>query len=259
MENRIGVVSCHLMSLLPFEETMTRLAHYGIGEIEWFVATDYQARYGQDIFENIRRNQEKVGVVSSYHAPYLGEWNLGLVRSEEARERVREIIDYCSRLGATSITLHAGSCRSGEKSSRSQALCQVAEVLETFIPELEKRNLTVCLENNTICYDLFALGSQLEDFFFLFERLPASAVGLNLDTGHSHIMGMTEGLLTHFSSRLWHTHLHDNDRLSDSHLAPGEGSFDWSDFFWRLKEIKYSGPLVLEFPEKTGQYENFIS
>ncbi|MCM8769637.1 MAG: sugar phosphate isomerase/epimerase [Candidatus Omnitrophica bacterium] len=259
MKNRIGVVSCHLIGLLPVEETFLRLVSYGITEVEWFVATDYQEKYGEDIFEKICQFQECYGLTASYHAPYLGPWNLGLVSRSEAKKKVRRIIELAEKFNAQSITLHPGSHQSGEaKNSRCQALRQVVEVLVEFIPFLEQKGLRVNLENNTLCYDPAALGTRIDDFSFFFELLPNSVFGLALDTGHSQVMRITEELLARFPRYLFHTHLHDNDGHSDSHLPPGEGIFDWKKFFGLIKKIGYAGPLVIEFPEKTEKYPEFI-
>jgi len=261
MKNRIGVVSCHLKSIFPLEETWQRLLSYGMTEIEWFVATDYEERYGRDVFQKIRKSQEDSGIIASYHAPYLSEWNLASGSRQQAGQKMRKIVELAEKLDATSVILHPGSFQPdlNVETARRKAIDRVVALIEDILPELIKKKLTLCLENNSLCYDPYALGTSMEDFKMFFERLPAEVVGLNLDTGHSHLLGITEELISHFSSRLFHTHLHDNDRQSDSHLPFTCGTFNWSDFFQRLQQKNYTGPLILEFPEKSGLYPDFVA
>jgi sugar phosphate isomerase/epimerase len=42
------------------------------------------------------------------------------------------------------------------------------------------------------------------------------------------------------------THLHDNKRRSDDHLAPGEGSIDWPAALMSLQKIGYEGTWMFE-------------
>ena len=45
------------------------------------------------------------------------------------------------------------------------------------------------------------------------------------------------------------THIHDNDKLKDSHLWPGQGTIDWRQAMELLRSAPQKPPLLLELGE----------
>jgi sugar phosphate isomerase/epimerase len=45
------------------------------------------------------------------------------------------------------------------------------------------------------------------------------------------------------------THVHDNDKLKDSHLWPGQGTIDWKEAMDLLRSAPQTPPLLLELNE----------
>jgi sugar phosphate isomerase/epimerase len=45
------------------------------------------------------------------------------------------------------------------------------------------------------------------------------------------------------------THVHDNDKVNDSHLWPGEGTVDWNEAMRLLRSAPQTPPLMLELAE----------
>jgi sugar phosphate isomerase/epimerase len=45
------------------------------------------------------------------------------------------------------------------------------------------------------------------------------------------------------------THVHDNDKLKDSHLWPGAGTIDWKEAIELLRSAPHTPPLLLEIEE----------
>jgi sugar phosphate isomerase/epimerase len=45
------------------------------------------------------------------------------------------------------------------------------------------------------------------------------------------------------------THVHDNDRLKDSHLWPGQGNINWKEAMELLRSAPQKPPLLLELGE----------
>lgn len=76
----------------------------------------------------------------------------------------------------------------------------------------------------------------------LCERIGADNVGLLLDTFH---MNIEEKFIPHAvraaGDRVFHVHACENDRGT-----PGSGHVDWDGLFAALREIDYSGQLVIE-------------
>ena len=71
-------------------------------------------------------------------------------------------------------------------------------------------------------------------------------VGICMDVGHAHIMGDLNDAIESCSGHIVTTHLHDNRRKSDDHLAPGEGSIDWGATLMELQKVGYDGPWMFE-------------
>jgi sugar phosphate isomerase/epimerase len=71
-------------------------------------------------------------------------------------------------------------------------------------------------------------------------------VGICMDVGHAHIMGDLNDAIECCSGHIVTTHLHDNRRRSDDHLAPGEGSIDWAATLMELQKVGYDGPWMFE-------------
>lgn len=264
--NRIGVVSCHLAGFEPgnsimIEEVIERVAGYGIEEIEWFEALWFQEQLGKNIFSGIRALCDKAGIRSSYHAPWREEWDIARIGFEEGKHALTRMLDMAEQLGAQAVTVHFGTYplhNGASEESRAKALEGAVNVLTDSLHELEKRKMHICVENNTTCHEANIIGERLRDFTYLFSRIHSPLVGLNLDVGHSNVMGDTDEYLNTPGHRLTHTHIHDTDGRTDGHLPPGQGTVSWESFFSKLREISYSGPLVLEFPESSGQYLSFI-
>ncbi|HXG34974.1 MAG TPA: sugar phosphate isomerase/epimerase family protein [Bryobacteraceae bacterium] len=80
-------------------------------------------------------------------------------------------------------------------------------------------------------------------------------LGFCLDVGHAN---MKEGVAEAFGlmqERIRSTHLHDNDRMSDSHLFPlisEQGTIDWRETMRLLRSRPDQYPLLLELREVPG-------
>lgn len=79
-----------------------------------------------------------------------------------------------------------------------------------------------------------------------------------LDIGHAEMAGLDTSVyqMAHtLGSHLQALHIHDNDKLGDSHQIPFSMNIDWNMVAKALKEIGYSGYLTLEadrYMQSTG-------
>ena len=70
-----------------------------------------------------------------------------------------------------------------------------------------------------------------------------------LDLGHAEMKGSGDGapyMIRELGNRLQALHIHDNDRLHDSHQIPFSMDIDFSEIAKALKDINYQGYLTLE-------------
>jgi sugar phosphate isomerase/epimerase len=77
-------------------------------------------------------------------------------------------------------------------------------------------------------------------------ELEGTTVGICFDVGHAFLMGDLGDAIETCSGLLVTTHLHDNQRKSDDHLAPGEGSIDWPAALMSMQKIGYDGTWMFE-------------
>jgi sugar phosphate isomerase/epimerase len=91
-----------------------------------------------------------------------------------------------------------------------------------------------------------ALSTPESLITLLEEDLEDVDAGICLDVGHAHLMGDLADAIEVCSGHILTTHLHDNRRKSDDHLAPGQGSIDWPATLMGLQKVGYDGVWMFE-------------
>jgi sugar phosphate isomerase/epimerase len=81
----------------------------------------------------------------------------------------------------------------------------------------------------------------------LLERdLEAPDAGICMDFGHAHLMGDVVDAVEAAAEHLIATHVHDNKRREDSHLAPFLGTINWDTALMSMQKIGYEGTYQME-------------
>ncbi len=81
----------------------------------------------------------------------------------------------------------------------------------------------------------------------LLERdLDAPTAGICLDFGHAHLMGEVADAVEIAAEHLIATHVHDNRRRDDLHLAPFLGTINWDTALMTMQKIGYEGTYLME-------------
>ncbi|MDQ3214254.1 MAG: sugar phosphate isomerase/epimerase [Acidobacteriota bacterium] len=76
--------------------------------------------------------------------------------------------------------------------------------------------------------------------------LDAPTAGICLDFGHAHLMGEVADAVEIAAEHLIATHVHDNRRRDDLHLAPFLGTIDWDTALMTMQKIGYEGTYLME-------------
>jgi sugar phosphate isomerase/epimerase len=78
------------------------------------------------------------------------------------------------------------------------------------------------------------------------------ALGLCLDVGHQHAFSDLGALewVRRMGTRLFHVHLHDNDRSGDRHWPLGRGTIDFEPFYAALEQQVPQATISLEVEDK---------
>lgn len=200
---------------------------YGIEEAGfdgWEIVAD--GSYRLDNPENVRRIDEAIASTHlgiTVHAPYA-DLNLATLNHPIWRESVRQVsccIEQASEW-TDRVTVHPGYISPVGKIMPDR----VWEFQKVALREIGKvasdHGVVACLENmigarEFLCRDPGELLGMTEGI---------GGVGITIDIGHAHTMGLVRDFLP-LVSRASHMHVHDNHGQSDEHLPIGDGSVDW--------------------------------
>ena len=89
--------------------------------------------------------------------------------------------------------------------------------------------------------------STPEALVALLERdLESPTAGICMDFGHAHLMGEVVDAVEIAAEHLIATHVHDNRRRDDLHLAPFLGTINWDTALMTMQKIGYEGTYLME-------------
>lgn len=123
-----------------------------------------------------------------------------------------------------------------------------------LIPVAKKYGVTILLENmftgyrgriySAICSDITLACKYIDT---LNEIAGEKIFAFCLDTGHLLLLGKDiKNAMIELGSRIEAFHVHDNDGMSDQHLAPYMGRLDWNRFVEGLKAIRFNQTMSFE-------------
>jgi len=110
----------------------------------------------------------------------------------------------------------------------------------------EKHDVKIAVENVPEPFPF--LMKSVDDFSRFYNEL-GEYIGLTLDVGHAHLNGQIQSYITHFSNKIVHIHVSDNDGTFDHHLGVGQGTIDWVSFSKAVKGMGYCNIVMLESTE----------
>jgi sugar phosphate isomerase/epimerase len=160
---------------------------------------------------------------------------------------MRTCLDLADRLGAKAIASHALLLAPFDRDPEG-CEARMAEFLAGFAEAAEGSPAQVAFENPG--YDCPAQARALRALDRL-DAVSRAAYGFVLDTGHANIDGDLAEIGARVGDHLISLHLNDNDGRADAHLAPGEGTVDWSAVRAMLRGAGYRG-VVLHEVERNG-------
>jgi len=184
------------------------------------------------------------------HGPF---WQLSIAARDPAvrklvQRRLYCGLDFAEMIGATHMVVHSpfdffGHPLAVTKSKLDEELQRVHSLLQPVVEKASDQGCTLMIEN---IYDL-----NPAPLLTLVRSFETPFVRLSVDVGHAHLMTQRGGLppqqwLTQAQESLGHIHLHDNDGMSDQHLAPLQGTIHWSSLVRALRDIPDDTRLIVE-------------
>jgi sugar phosphate isomerase/epimerase len=278
---KIGFVSAILPDL-TLEEVLAFAAAEGFGCVEvmcWPADASDARRYagvshidvagfGPAEAEQVQELCRKYGVEISA----LGYYPNPLVPDEAER---KVYVEHIGRLLSAARLLDVGVVNTfvGRDPQRpiEEQWGEFEAVWKPLVAQAEAEGVRIGIEN---CPMLFTLdewpgGKNLAIspavWREMFERIPSDSFGLNFDPSHLVFQGIDiERAMLEFAARFVHVHAKDT-RIDEDLLyergnlglgwhvpkIPGLGDIDWDGFFRVLREVGWTGPVVIEVEDRS--------
>ena len=181
------------------------------------------------------------------HGPFIGmEYaHIDHLIREVVKRRLDMTFDVAVKLKASRVVLHSGYKPENDLFNLQDSWLEgCVDFWQREIHLWADAGIVVVLENDTEKSPdlLVRLVDAVDDPF----------LGLCLDIGHQHVfseLGVLEWV-RRMSNRLFHFHLHDNDRTGDSHWSIGRGTIDFEPFYAAIIRQVPQATLSLEVEDK---------
>src|ERR1700692_3825362 len=158
----------------------------------------------------------------------------------EAMDEVKRALEIAEQIPFRFLVQHLGLPNESFSEKKFESAMTAIEHLRAFAKPLGVR---ILLEN---------IPNELSTPDKLMEMIHAAHfddVGICFDFGHAHMMSSVGEAFEILKKLVCSTHVHDNAKLQDSHLWPGEGTIDWKEAMELLRSAPQTPPLMLELGE----------
>ena len=231
------------------------LARNGVQAVEIFAARqhiDYANRkaHVKEIAEWFRDS----GIpLNSVHSPLFADYEWGRAGSPpinvastdragriEAMDEIKRALEIAEQIPFRFLIQHLGMPNDSFDEKKFEAAMTSIEHLRAFAKPLGVRILLENIPNEISTPDRLVemiRGAHFDD------------VGVCFDFGHANMMGTVREGFEILRNHICSTHVHDNDRMKDSHLWPGQGTIDWKEAMELLRSAPQTPPLLLELAD----------
>ena len=228
------------------------LARNGVQAVEIFAARqhlDYANRkaHVKEIADWFRSS----GIpLNSVHSPLYADYEWGRAGAPpvniastdragrvEAMDEIKRALEIAEQIPFRFLVQHLGSPNEDYSEKKFEAAMTSIEHLRAFAKPLGVRILLENIPNELSAPDRLVemiRGAHFDD------------VGVCFDVGHAHMAGSVAQGFEILRNHICSTHVHDNDKLKDSHLWPGQGTIDWKEAMELLRSAPQTPPLLLE-------------
>jgi sugar phosphate isomerase/epimerase len=175
------------------------------------------------------------------HAPY-GDLNLATLNDPIWRESIRQICSCIESAGRITdrVTIHPGYLSPLGKLMPEKVWNFQKEALRQIGKCAQEHSVLACLENMIGVKEF--LCRLPEELIGMTEGI--EGIGMTFDFGHANTMGKVADFLA-VVHKADHIHIHDNNGMSDEHLALGKGTIPWAKIGKKIAD-EYRGVVVIE-------------
>lgn len=213
------------------------------------VPTDHPL--AQNDYVKFARKLKRIGldngiVCNQSHAPFPS--------STKSTDYLKRAVECTAEAGGEICVIHPMNNATPQEN---------AEMYFKILPFAKEHNVKIATENMWNWsvwkrHSTFAACATPQSFNEHLDAVNDSFFVACLDIGHAEMKGSktsAEKMIKELGPRLKALHIHDNDKLHDSHQPPFTMKIDFLPIVKALKEIKYDGWLTLEasyYFEKSG-------
>ena len=164
-------------------------------------------------------------------------------------EQILRSIEFCKKFNIKFLSFHAGFMIDPNEDfkfesrpiSQEKALDNFCFAIEYIGKIAAKNQINIAIENNVLTYELFLkshknplLCCDVFDYQYIFNKIQLKNVGILLDLGHLNVSSKTLGFsrrnyINNLYERIFAFHIHDNNRLNDTHSLISQESWFWKD------------------------------
>jgi sugar phosphate isomerase/epimerase len=158
----------------------------------------------------------------------------------DAMDEIKRALEIAEQIPFRFLVQHLGLPNESFDEKKFEAAMTSIEHLRAFAKPLGVRILLENIPNELSTPDRLVemiRGAHFDD------------VGVCFDFGHAHMMGTVREGFEILRNHIRSTHVHDNDKLKDSHLWPGQGTIDWKEAMDLLRSAPQTPPLLMELNE----------
>ncbi len=239
--------------MLPFAQAIPMIREAGF-EVVSIGARPEHSGYTTAAGRSAMRKliEENSVTIDSVHAPFPEGDQLFSLDETERLESIRQCqiaLDTAAELDGRIVVIHLiqpYGIPQGEV--RNKMIEQGHRSVSVLAAYAASRGVKLALENGQRpAYDqvLASLMAEFND----------EHVGFCYDSGHENVQGTCFKMLEQFGHRLLTVHIHDN-KGTDTHTLPYEGTIDWDRFRKIFHGLGYSGNLLLEAGIKHSEFKD---
>jgi sugar phosphate isomerase/epimerase len=200
-------------------------------------------RYKRSDFTDTAKRIKDQGLSVTFHAPFFDLRPGALDRKvrEVTIARLEQVFELVPLFSPKSVVCHASFDERYYVSKEEEWLENSTETWEHFLGIAKETDTMIAIEN---VYETEPL--HMKRLLDAFESDPR--ISFCFDTGHFNAFSETslDSWMDELGSSIGQIHLHDNKGSKDEHVAVGEGTFPFAEFFERLKKNSKSPIITLE-------------
>ncbi len=252
-------VTMHHLSDLPAAEELRVFAEMGWQGVEMScgrIAEIVKAENPEKAADDFRAAAADVGLQTPQVHLLMGA---NLATADDARREadlataMREA-ELAARAGVEIGVIHPAGDRPDTLAELDAEEARRIQTFARLVAHTAQFGMSIAVENTydgklegTAAHGERRFGSIIPELHGLIDAVDHPSFGICLDTGHSHLMGISMAeSVRQCGDRLIATHLDDNNRTADQHVCPFYGGVDWVEGTAALREIGYEGIFNFE-------------